>query len=489
MERYPHQLSGGMQQRVVIAMALGVDPALLILDEPTTGLDATVEAEVLDLITKLQAEFHTAVLFISHNLGVIRKMCSRVGVLYAGEMVEEGEAEQVLHDPRHPTPSGLLRCIPRGGVRKDHGRLDTIPGFLPPIGADLPGCVFADRCALAEDICHKEKPESFPVGGGHVSRCFFHERAQELPRAMAADLEGAGPGRPARRAADHDRRAGQGLPTGRRQRARPGRRLERDLARRDARAGGRVGSRQDDVRARAARHRRAHGQFGLAGREDARPHARQAHGRRRAGAPDRVPEPGLRAQPPPHGAPDPAPLAQAPGRDHGQCGRRAHPHAQRGRAPARPRRPAAPGAALGRPEAARRDRARVRRRAAPGRLRRAHLGARRLGAGRDPQPARRAAVPARHGLPLHLARSRRRALPLGSHRRALSRAPDGARHGRGRVQRPPPSVHRGAALGGADDRRRAASASASRARSRAPPIHRPGASSTRAARASSATSA
>ena len=192
MERYPHQLSGGMQQRIVIAMALGVDPALLILDEPTTGLDATVEAEVLDLITKLQAEFHTAVLFISHNLGVIRKMCSRVGVLYAGEMVEEGTAEEVLHDPKHPYTVGLLRCIPRGGVRKDRGRLDTIPGYLPPIGANLPGCVFADRCALAEDKCHTEKPPSFTVGGDHISRCFFHERAQELPRAMAANLEGAG---------------------------------------------------------------------------------------------------------------------------------------------------------------------------------------------------------------------------------------------------------------------------------------------------------
>src|SRR5207244_13492121 len=125
VQRYPHQLSGGMQQRVVIAMALAKDPSLLILDEPTTGLDATVEAEVLDLVAGLQAELHTAVLFISHNLGVIAKMCSRVGGLYAGRLVEEGMVDQVLGDPRHPYTVGLLRCIPRGGVRKDHGRLDT----------------------------------------------------------------------------------------------------------------------------------------------------------------------------------------------------------------------------------------------------------------------------------------------------------------------------------------------------------------------------
>jgi peptide/nickel transport system ATP-binding protein len=189
MSRYPHQLSGGMQQRVVIAMALAKDPALLILDEPTTGLDATVEAEVLDLVTRLQAELHTSVLFISHNLGVISKMCSRVGVLYAGRLVEEGPVDTVLRDPRHPYTVGLLRCIPRGGVRKDHGRLDTIPGFLPALGAELPGCVFADRCALADERCHAEEPPLITIEGGHESRCWYHERAPHLPREEAADLE------------------------------------------------------------------------------------------------------------------------------------------------------------------------------------------------------------------------------------------------------------------------------------------------------------
>jgi peptide/nickel transport system ATP-binding protein len=189
MQRYPHQLSGGMQQRVIIAMALAKDPSLLILDEPTTGLDATVEAEVLDLVAGLQAKLHTSVLFISHNLGVIAKMCSRVGVLYAGRLVEEGSVDNVLRDPRHPYTVGLLRCIPRGGVRKDHGRLDTIPGFLPNVGEHLPGCVFTARCALAQDICHREEPELLDVGTGHVSRCHFHDRAQTLPRELAADLE------------------------------------------------------------------------------------------------------------------------------------------------------------------------------------------------------------------------------------------------------------------------------------------------------------
>jgi peptide/nickel transport system ATP-binding protein len=187
--RYPHQLSGGMQQRVVIAMALAKEPELLILDEPTTGLDATVEAEVLDLVSSLQSEFDTAVLFISHNLGVISKMCSRVGVLYAGRLVEEGPVGTVLQDPRHPYTVGLLRCIPRGGVRKDKGRLDTIPGFLPSLGADIPGCVFADRCALADDLCRTVEPELTEPAPGHRARCYHQDQAQDLPREEAVNLE------------------------------------------------------------------------------------------------------------------------------------------------------------------------------------------------------------------------------------------------------------------------------------------------------------
>ncbi|MHB1570834.1 MAG: ABC transporter ATP-binding protein [Solirubrobacteraceae bacterium] len=182
MRRYPHQLSGGMLQRVVIAMALAAEPALLILDEPTTALDATVEAEVLDLILNLRAEFGTSLLFISHNLAVIAKMCDRVGVLYAGELVEEGPAGEVFRDPRHPYTVGLLRSIPR---RDGDGRapLDTIPGSLPVPGSVTAGCVFAARCGLAQDRCRTEAPPMYPVDGGgeRGSRCHFSEQAQLLP--------------------------------------------------------------------------------------------------------------------------------------------------------------------------------------------------------------------------------------------------------------------------------------------------------------------
>jgi len=187
MDRYPHQLSGGMAQRAIIAMALAAEPALLILDEPTTALDATVEAEVLDLVAGLRADMATSVLFISHNLAVIAQMCDRVGVLYAGELVEEGPASVVFDQPSHPYTVGLLRCIPRRGQRKDHGRLDAIPGFQPAPGQDITGCIYAERCALVIDECRTAPPPAFGIGPDHAARCYRHEEAAALPRSTPAD--------------------------------------------------------------------------------------------------------------------------------------------------------------------------------------------------------------------------------------------------------------------------------------------------------------
>jgi peptide/nickel transport system ATP-binding protein len=180
LRNYPHELSGGMQQRVIIAMALSTNPALLILDEPTTGLDATVEAEVLDLVTRLRAEFNNSILFISHSLPVIARMCDRVGVLYAGELVEEGSASQVFGDPRHPYTVGLMRCVPAYGLHKNKGRLETIPGFLPAPGSITSRCVFVERCANATERCSREVPPPIETEA-HVSRCFYPDRASQLP--------------------------------------------------------------------------------------------------------------------------------------------------------------------------------------------------------------------------------------------------------------------------------------------------------------------
>jgi peptide/nickel transport system ATP-binding protein len=179
-QRYPHQLSGGMQQRVVIAIALASDPKLLVLDEPTTGLDATVEASVLDLVRSLQAETNAAVLLIAHNLGVIRTTCDRVGVMYAGKIVEEGDAATVFESPKHPYTLGLLRSLPRHGVRKSQRPLSTIPGNLPQIGTPLPTCVFVDRCLLATDLCRTVEPPVVDVGQGGWSRCHHIDRLGEL---------------------------------------------------------------------------------------------------------------------------------------------------------------------------------------------------------------------------------------------------------------------------------------------------------------------
>jgi peptide/nickel transport system ATP-binding protein len=185
MQRYPHQLSGGMQQRVVIAMALACNPKLLVLDEPTTGLDATVEAEVLDLVRALRTETDSAILLIAHNLGVIRTMCDRVGVMYAGKVVEEGRAQEVFDRPNHPYTVGLLNCLPRHGVRKDQRLLATIPGTLPQIGAELPTCVFVDRCELATDICRTEPPPRVQVDAVHFTLCHHADQVLDLAAATA----------------------------------------------------------------------------------------------------------------------------------------------------------------------------------------------------------------------------------------------------------------------------------------------------------------
>jgi peptide/nickel transport system ATP-binding protein len=199
MDRYPFQLSGGMQQRVVIAMALACNPKLLVLDEPTTGLDATVEAEVLDLVRTLREESDTSVLLIAHNLGIIRALCDRVGVMYAGKVVEQGTSREVFDNPQHPYTVGLLRSLPRHGVRKTERALATIPGLLPLIGTSLPTCVYVDRCVLADETCRTIEPPEVTIGSdpARFTRCHHADRIGEIveaepdvPIGMLAPREG-----------------------------------------------------------------------------------------------------------------------------------------------------------------------------------------------------------------------------------------------------------------------------------------------------------
>jgi peptide/nickel transport system ATP-binding protein len=171
--RYPHQLSGGMQQRVVIAMALCCDPAVLILDEPTTALDVTTEARVLDLVTTLKREFRSAVLYISHNLGVIAQVCDRVAVMYAGEVVEESSVQSFFRQPLHPYGVGLLDCVPRLGDGKTNAPLRPIPGAMPSRLERSAACSFAPRCALADDVCSAMAPALVEAASNHHVRCHF----------------------------------------------------------------------------------------------------------------------------------------------------------------------------------------------------------------------------------------------------------------------------------------------------------------------------
>ena len=171
-DEYPHQLSGGMRQRVLIAIALACEPEVLIADEPTTALDVTIQAQILKLMNNLRERTGTAILLITHDLGVVAQTCSRVVVMYAGQVVETAEVSDLFHRPQHPYTSALLKSIPQSGTRKERGqRLPTIDGLVPGLFDMPPGCRFADRCEFCEQKCRDEEPKI--NGDNHIVRCHF----------------------------------------------------------------------------------------------------------------------------------------------------------------------------------------------------------------------------------------------------------------------------------------------------------------------------
>ncbi|MCP4627213.1 MAG: ABC transporter ATP-binding protein [bacterium] len=168
---YPHQMSGGMRQRVMIAMALACSPRLMIADEPTTALDVTIQAQILDLMNKLKEETGAAILFITHDLGVIAEMAQHVAVMYAGKRVEFADVNTLFSNPKHPYTIGLLESIPTVGRKTSDGKLSTISGTVPSL-YNLPvGCLFSDRCPDVFDNCRRTEPQMYNVGENHIARC------------------------------------------------------------------------------------------------------------------------------------------------------------------------------------------------------------------------------------------------------------------------------------------------------------------------------
>ncbi len=186
LRQYPHQLSGGLRQRIMIAMALMCGPDLIVADEPTTALDVTIQAQILHLLAELQRELKMGLVLITHDLGVVARIASRVVVMYAGEVVETGPAEQIFRFPRHPYTRGLLACIPIPGRTERGGRLGVIPGMVPSLIGEMRGCHFASRCPVAADVC-RSGPVGFAQGvaPGHLVRCLRTDAIAAQPATAA----------------------------------------------------------------------------------------------------------------------------------------------------------------------------------------------------------------------------------------------------------------------------------------------------------------
>ena len=177
LQEYPHQLSGGMRQRVMIAMALGCEPKILLADEPTTALDVTIQAQIVELLKDMQRAFGTGIVLISHDMGLVAEMCDRVAVMYAGQVVEEGNVADVFDEPLHPYTRGLLHSLPQLRTRPDqpkHARLPTIPGIVPDLARLPSGCTFRPRCPHAMDVCAAQVPPNTVVKNRRV-RCWLYE--------------------------------------------------------------------------------------------------------------------------------------------------------------------------------------------------------------------------------------------------------------------------------------------------------------------------
>ena len=172
MKEYPHQLSGGMRQRVMIAMAVSCEPRLLIADEPTTALDVTIQAQILELMEDIRAKKNTGILMITHDLGVVAEMCSRVVVMYAGRIVEEAPVQELFADPKHPYTQGLIGSVPKLGSGVES--LPSIPGSVPDLSVMPKGCKFAPRCKYAMDICHQQEPELADINEAGTRKCRCH---------------------------------------------------------------------------------------------------------------------------------------------------------------------------------------------------------------------------------------------------------------------------------------------------------------------------